>query len=78
MEEETTMVKALFTRVLNWLRNELIGDVPEDMGLCEFECNKKDCTQGEWEFCERRLQQAGGELMPQRGVTLNRSSIHQI
>jgi len=47
-----------------WIRSQFIGDVPEDVSLCEFDCRKVQCTQGDWEACERRLNRAQGELMP--------------
>jgi hypothetical protein len=46
------------------VRNQLIQDVPEDIALCEFDCQKDQCTHGEWESCERRLNRAEGELRP--------------
>ena len=47
-----------------WIRSQIIGDVPEDISLCEFDCRKGQCTQGDWEACGRRLNRAQGELMP--------------
>ena len=46
------------------IRNQIIQDVPEDIGLCEFDCRTGQCTQDEWESCQRRLNRAEGELMP--------------
>ena len=46
------------------VRNQFIQDVPEDIALCEFDCRAAQCTQGEWESCERRLNRAEGELVP--------------
>jgi hypothetical protein len=43
---------------------EIVQDVPEDSALCEFDCKKGQCTQGEWATCERRMCRAQGELMP--------------
>jgi hypothetical protein len=47
-----------------WVRNQFIQDVPEDIALCEFDCRTGQCTQGEWESCERRLNRAEGEFTP--------------
>jgi hypothetical protein len=43
---------------------QFVGQVPEDDALCEFDCRKPQCTEGEWKNCRRRLQRAAGELMP--------------
>lgn len=51
-------------RFFQWVRKQIVQDVPEDAALCEFDCRKEQCTQGEWESCERRLKRAEGELMP--------------
>jgi hypothetical protein len=42
----------------------IVQDVPEDVSLCEFDCRNGQCTSSEWAICERRLQKASGELMP--------------
>jgi len=47
-----------------WLRRQIVEDVPEADAICEFDCRKLQCRAGEWETCERRLQYAAGELMP--------------
>jgi hypothetical protein len=47
-----------------WLRRQVVEDVPADDALCEFDCRKPECSVGEWENCDRRLQKAAGELMP--------------
>ena len=49
---------------IQWVWNQIIQDVPEDTALCEFDCRKGQCDQGEWESCEKRLNRAEGELMP--------------
>ena len=49
---------------LQWVRNQIIQDVPEDVALCEFDCRKGNCTNEEWESCGRRLDRAEGELLP--------------
>ena len=51
-------------RIWRWLRNQIVQEVPEDSALCEFDCRKDQCTVGEWESCDRRLNKAAGELMP--------------
>lgn len=50
--------------VLGWFTRQVVQDVPAGDALCEFDCRKLQCHVGEWESCERRLQNAAGELMP--------------
>jgi hypothetical protein len=51
-------------RVWNWTKAQIVGKVPDEIGLCAFDCNKGQCTQEEWAKCERRLSSAAGELTP--------------
>ncbi len=51
-------------RVLGWVKNQIIQDVPKDIALCEFDCPKGQCRMDEWEKCERRLSNAANELKP--------------
>lgn len=44
-----------FYRLWQRFRNEIIQDVPEAHQLCEFDCHKSQCTMGDWEKCESRL-----------------------
>ena len=50
----------------NWLRRQLVDDVPQGDAVCEFDCRKPQCTMGEWDTCERRVRRAAGELMPDK------------
>jgi hypothetical protein len=54
----------LLQNVWNWVSGQIIGEVPEEDALCEFDCRRLQCAEGEWESCERRLHRAAGELMP--------------
>jgi hypothetical protein len=56
----------LLRRIWDWVAGQFISEVPEDEALCEFDCRKPQCREGEWESCVRRLQRAAGELMPAR------------
>lgn len=49
-----------------WKRfaGRLVGNVPADIALCEFDCRKEQCRYDEWSSCERRISKAAGELMP--------------
>lgn len=52
--------------ISNWVLRQFAGEVPACDALCEFDCRKPQCTEGEWESCVRRSQHAAGELMPMR------------
>jgi len=44
------------SRISKWLKGAIIVNVPEDIALCEYDCSKEQCLQGEWKTCKRRLQ----------------------
>ncbi|MGF1497901.1 MAG: hypothetical protein ACFB8W_13920 [Elainellaceae cyanobacterium] len=44
------MKRSLFQRLKGWF----VADVPADVAACEFECRKLDCTEQEWQDCQRR------------------------
>ena len=50
--------------VWQWIKNQIVQEVPEDIALCEFACYKQQCTEKEWQACPRRIARAAGELMP--------------
>ena len=54
----------LLQNVWNWISSQIVGEVPEEDAICEFDCPRLQCTEGEWDSCERRLHRAAGELMP--------------
>lgn len=54
----------LLRNIWDWVQEQFVDWVPEDDALCEFDCRKPQCNEGEWENCTRRLQRAAGELMP--------------
>jgi len=66
MEEHST-TKASLKRLWHWLKDQIVQEVPEDIGLCEYDCRKKQCIMGEWETCDRRMRKAEEELMPRPG-----------
>ena len=57
-------IQELRDRIWRWLQNQLVQDVPEASGLCEYDCRKLQCTEEEWAACERRMKRAAGELWP--------------
>lgn len=54
----------LIRRVGDWVLNHLVQDVPEEIGLCEFDCRRADCYDNELKTCQRLRERAQGELMP--------------
>jgi hypothetical protein len=54
----------LLRNVWNWISGQIVGEVPEQDAICEFDCPRLQCTEGDWDGCERRLHRAAGELMP--------------
>jgi hypothetical protein len=53
------MVVAMLARLNTWLRSQLFDDVPADIELCEFDCEKVECSADEVAACERRAAHAG-------------------
>jgi hypothetical protein len=52
--------KGSMSRLWNWIKEQVVQEVPEDIAACEFECScvsvcrKNQCTPGEWETREKR------------------------
>jgi hypothetical protein len=55
---------SLWKRFSRWFRGHLLGEVPAEIALCEFDCPRGQCMEEEWETCQRRITRAAGELMP--------------
>jgi len=55
----------LWNRLFRWIGGHLLGEVPEDIALCEFDCKRSSCLEEELATCERRITRAAGELMPE-------------
>ena len=64
MSESDAQPTSRVARLCRWLKEQMVKDVPPETALCEFDCRKPQCLEGEWAGCERRLSQAAGELMP--------------
>jgi len=62
--DERSKIRSLRFRSWQWIKDQIFKEVPKEIELCEFDCRKEQCVQGEWETCDRRLHQAAGELMP--------------
>jgi hypothetical protein len=48
--------REFLARLLDRLKSTFVRGVPEDIGFCEFDCEKNQCTDGEWANCQRRIQ----------------------
>lgn len=66
MAKPEAQPNGMMARLWLWLKDQMVKDVPPETALCEFDCRKPQCLEGEWGGCERRLSQATGELMPDR------------
>jgi hypothetical protein len=45
----------MFGKLIKWLKIP-VARVPEDIAVCEFDCDREECRLEDWEHCERRLQ----------------------
>jgi len=39
---------------LRWIGEHLIQTVPEEMSICEYECQDPWCSSAKWATCDRR------------------------
>lgn len=60
------MSQTFHKNLWQWLRNQIVLEVPASEALCEYDCRKQLCTEKEWATCERRIQRAAGELWPKK------------
>ena len=44
----------MFGKLLQWLKISA-AEVPDEIAVCEFDCNKTKCLFGDWQQCDRRL-----------------------
>ena len=55
-------------RLWQFVKRQIIADVPEDLAICEFDCRKEQCMDAEWASCERRIRKEGckcvGDIAP--------------
>jgi hypothetical protein len=54
----------IFRRLWGFIKDQLVQDVPDEDGPCEFHCRADQCTIGEWETCENRLQTLARKSTP--------------
>ena len=51
-------------QLVEFVKRNIVDDVPEQIAICEFDCRKGQCRMGEWDACDRRIRNASGELFP--------------
>ena len=54
----------LFHLLWQFVKGQIVGDAPDDLAICAFDCRKAQCMQGEWAACQRRMLKGAGELFP--------------
>ncbi|MGD2113175.1 MAG: hypothetical protein PVI50_07305 [Gammaproteobacteria bacterium] len=54
----------MFGNLFGWLKRP-VEEVPDDIAVCEFECRRTQCRQGDWQHCERRLQASAAPSLEQ-------------
>ena len=52
-----TSVRAI-GRVQRWFADHIVQNVPEDVSICEYECQEPDCHIAKWALCEKRTVRA--------------------
>lgn len=45
-------------RLRRWFSDHLIQNVPEEVSICEYECQEPDCHIAKWALCEKRTTHA--------------------
>ncbi len=65
MNQVGSTAAGLWNSCFRWFSGQLLGEVPDDTALGAFDCKRAPCPEGEWATCERRINRAAGELMPE-------------
>jgi hypothetical protein len=42
-------------------KGQIVGDVPPELAVCEYDCRKLQCRFDEWAHCEKRLSYLAGK-----------------
>lgn len=53
-----------FHGLLDFVKRQIVDEVPEDLAICEFECRRECCSEADWAACELRLRKGAGVLSP--------------
>ena len=54
----------IFRRLWGFIKDQLVQYVPDEDEPCEFHCRADQCTMGEWQSCENRLQTLARKSTP--------------
>ena len=46
-----------FRAVGQWFAGHLVQNVPEELSVCEYDCDEPDCRDGKWSMCKKRPSQ---------------------
>jgi hypothetical protein len=52
MAERFVPSRTAFVKLWQWIKNEIVQDVPAELAVCEFECQRTHCTVSHWRACE--------------------------
>lgn len=55
MFKYAALLGTFFGKLTRSLEDKIVGDVPPDYALCEFDCRKTQCQFNEWLHCPNRL-----------------------
>ncbi|MEI9972574.1 MAG: hypothetical protein WDO73_11260 [Ignavibacteriota bacterium] len=64
MPEDLTGRPKTLQRLWEFVKRQAVDDVPKEIAICEFDCNRAQCRQNEWDVCGRRIHHGSGELFP--------------
>lgn len=48
----------------DFLKRQIVEEVPDELAICEFECRKEQCYGADWLTCERRTGKGAGQWSP--------------
>lgn len=65
MNQVGSTAPGLWNSCFRWFSGHLLGEVPDDIPLCAFDCKRAPGPEEEWATCERRIHRAAGELLPE-------------
>lgn len=55
MTDVAKKAPGLWARFIPWIKDQWVREVPDEIAVCEFDCRKNQCLEGEWLSCERRI-----------------------
>jgi len=64
MSDDCSSTGNPFQRLGQFVKRNVVGDIPDDIAVCEFDCRKGQCMHSEWDKCDRRIRKGAGELFP--------------